>query len=91
MENSISLAFSSEWIFSEGSDGDKMQVVYKKMTRDRAKSNVTKWNLIGEIQFKQVKNCLIFMKCNDWVCPDWTWTLFMVRNGIVVVWRERFA
>ena len=91
MENSISLAFSSKWIFSEGSNGDKMQVVYKKMTRDRAKSNVTKWNLIGEIQFKQVKNCLIFTKCNDWVCPDWTWTLFMVRNGIVVVWRERFA
>ena len=34
---------------------DKMQVVYKKMTRDRAKSNVSKWNLIGGIRFKQVK------------------------------------
>ena len=33
---------------------DKMQVVYKKMTRDRAKSNVAKWNLIYGIQFEQV-------------------------------------
>ena len=40
---------------------DKMQVVYKKMTRDRAKSNVAKWNLMGGIQFKHVKNCLMFM------------------------------
>ena len=40
---------------------DKMQVVYKKMTRDSAKSNVTKWNLIGAIQFKYVKNCQMFM------------------------------
>ena len=40
---------------------DKMQVVYKKMTRDRAKSNVSKWNLIGGIRFKQVKNWLMFM------------------------------
>ena len=28
------------------------------MTRDRAKSNVAKWNLIGGIQFKHVKYCL---------------------------------
>ena len=40
---------------------DKMQVVYKKMTRDRAKSNVAKWNLMGGMQFKHVKNCLMFM------------------------------
>ena len=33
---------------------DKMQVVYKKMTRDRAKSNVAKWNLIYGIQFEHV-------------------------------------
>ena len=40
---------------------DTMQVVYKKMTRDRAKSNVAKWNLIGGIQFKHMKNYLMFM------------------------------
>ena len=40
---------------------DKMQVVYKEMTCHGAKSNVAIWNLIGGIQFKHVKNCLIFM------------------------------
>ena len=35
-----------------------MQVVYKEMTSDRAKFNLAKWNLIGGIQFKHVKNCL---------------------------------
>ena len=40
---------------------DKMQVVYKKMTRDGAKSNVAKWNLFSGIQFKHVKNCLLFI------------------------------
>ena len=30
---------------------DEMQVVYKEMTRDGAKSNLAKWNLIGEIKF----------------------------------------
>ena len=40
---------------------DQMQVVYKEMTRDRAKLNVAKWNLIGGIQLKHVKNCLKFM------------------------------
>ena len=48
-----------------------MQVVYEEMKRDGAKSNLAKWNLIGGIQFKQVKNCLTLM-CNDWVCSDWT-------------------
>ena len=66
MENSISVAFSSMGIFLVGFDSavrirDRMQVVYQKMTRDRAKSNVAKWNLIGGIQFKNVKNCLMFM------------------------------
>ena len=66
MENSISVAFSSMLIFFSGLDNTvrmryKMQVVYKKMTRDRAKSNVSKWNLIGGIRFKQVKNWLMFM------------------------------
>ena len=32
-----------------------MQVVYKEMTCDGAKSNLEIWNLIVEIQFKQVK------------------------------------
>ena len=55
---------------------DKMHVVYKKMTRDRAKSNVAKWNLIGGIQFKHVRNRLMFMQCNDWVCSDWVFLDF---------------
>ena len=38
-----------------------MLVVYKEMKRDGAKSNLAKWNLIGEIKFKHVKNCLMFM------------------------------
>ena len=37
-----------------------MQVVYQEMTHGGAKSNVAKWNLIGGIQFKHVKNCLMF-------------------------------
>ena len=40
---------------------DKMQVLYKEMTRDEAKSNVAKWNLIGGVQFKHVKHCLMFI------------------------------
>ena len=40
---------------------DKMQVVYKKMTGDGAKSNMAKWNLFSGIQFKHVKNCLLFI------------------------------
>ena len=53
-------------IFSVGSDNavrirDEMRVVYKKLTHDRAKFDAAKWNLIGEIQFKHVKNCLMFM------------------------------
>ena len=62
---------------------DRMQVVYQKMTRDRAKSNVAKWNLIGGIQFKNVKNCLMFMYCNDGVCSDWTLdVVFMIRDEL---------
>ena len=40
---------------------DQMQVVYKEVTRDGAKFNVAKWNLIDGIQFEHVKNCLMFM------------------------------
>ena len=40
---------------------DKMQVAIKEMTCDGAKSNVAKYNLIGRIQFKHLKNCLMFM------------------------------
>lgn len=62
---------------------DKMQIVYKEMACDMARSNVTKWNLIGRIHFKQVNNCLMFMKCNDWVCRNWTLDdVFIVRDGI---------
>ena len=45
------------------------------MKSDGAKSNLAKWNFTGGIQFKHVKNYLMFM-CNDWVCSDWTMTLF---------------
>ena len=38
-----------------------MQVVYKEITSGGAKSIVEKWNLISEIQFKEVKNCLTVM------------------------------
>ena len=66
---------------------DRMQVVYKESACDGAKSNVAKWNLIDRIQFKHVKNCLMFMKCNDWVCSDWTLdVVFMVRGVMEVVW-----
>ena len=58
---------------------DKMQVLYKEMTRDEAKSNVAKWNLIGGVQFKHVKHCLMFIQCNDQACSDWTLdVVFMV-------------
>ena len=57
------------------------------MTRDEANSNMAKWNVMGGIQFKLVKNCLMFMKCNDWVCSDWTLdVVFMVRDVMEVVW-----
>ena len=62
---------------------DRMQVVYKESACDGAKSNVAKLNLIDRIQFKHVKNCLMFMKCNDWVCSDWTLdVVFMVRDAM---------
>ena len=62
---------------------DRMQVVYKESACDGAKSNVAKWNLIDRIQFKHVKNCLMLMKCNDWVCSDWTLdVVFMVRDAM---------
>ena len=36
-------------------------VLYSEITRDGAKSNVAKWNLIGGVQFKKVKHCLMFI------------------------------
>ena len=39
----------------------KCRFFYKEMTRDGAKSNLVKWNLIGRIQFKHVKNYLMLM------------------------------
>ena len=38
-----------------------MKVIYKEMTCNGEKSNLAKWNLIGGIQFKHVKNCLMLM------------------------------
>ena len=66
MENSPSVAFRSFKSFSVGLDitvriCDETQVVYKEMTRNGAKANVTKWNLIGGIQFAHVKDCLMVM------------------------------
>ena len=65
---------------------DKMQVAYKEMTHDRAKSKGAKWNLIGEVQFKHMKNCIVFMSCNDWVCSDWILNIIsMVLDRMWVV------
>ena len=36
-------------------------IFYKEMGCDGVKSNVAKWNLIGRIQFKHMKHCLMFM------------------------------
>ena len=67
---------------------NKMQVVYKEMACDGAKSNLAKWNLIGAIPFKHLKNCLMFMWYNDKVCSDWTLdVVFIVRDGMSVVWH----
>ena len=66
---------------------DKMQVVYKEMACDRARSNMEKWDLIDRIQFKYMKNCPMFMQSNDLVCSDWTLdVVFTVRDGMSVVW-----
>ena len=61
---------------------DKMQVVYKEMTCDGAKSGGAKQNLIGGVQFQHVKNYPMFIQCNDWECPDWTLDIFMIRDGM---------
>ena len=34
-------------------------------------------NLVDGIQFKHVKNCLMFTQCNDWVYSNGLWTLFL--------------
>ena len=34
-------------------------------------------NLVDGIQFKHVKNRLMFTYCNDWVCSNGLWTLFL--------------
>ena len=58
---------------------DKRQVLCKEMTSDEAKSNVAKWNMIGGVQLKHVKHCLMFIECNDQACYDWTLdVVFMV-------------
>ena len=49
-----------------------MQFDYREMKQNGAKSNLAKWNLIGGRQFKHVKNCPVFIYCNDWVCSDRT-------------------
>ena len=57
------------------------------MACDRVKSNVSKWNSIGRIHFKHMKNCQMFMSCNVWVCSEWTLdVVFIVRDGTSVVW-----
>ena len=66
MKTSLSEAFGPMWFFSVWLNDalrrrDEMQVVYKEITSGGAKSIVEKWNLISEIQFKQVKNCLTVM------------------------------
>ena len=60
ISNKISCEFFSVVLSNAIRIRDKMRVV-KEMTRDGAKSNMAKWNLIGRTQFKHVKNCLMFM------------------------------
>ena len=60
-----------------------MQVVYEEMTHNGEKSYLAKLNLIDGIQFRHVKNYLMFMWCNDWVCSDWTLdVVFLVHDGM---------
>ena len=60
-----------------------MQVVYEEMTHNGEKSYLAKLNLIDGIQFRHVKNCLMFIWYNDWVCSDWTLdVVFLVRDGM---------
>ena len=69
---------------------DKMQILHKETACDGAKSNVAKWNLISRIQFKRVKNCLMFMHCNDWICFDWTLdVVFVVHDSLACVLQEK--
>ena len=63
MKSLQSVAFSVnffQWGWTMRTEYMIMLVVYKEMKRDGAKSNLAKWNLIGEIKFKHVKNCLMF-------------------------------
>ena len=63
MKSLLSVAFSVnffQWDWTMRTEYMIMLVVYKEMKRDGAKSNLAKWNLIGEIKFKHVKNCLMF-------------------------------
>ena len=63
MKSSLSVAFSVnffQWGWTTRLEYVIMLVVYKEMKRDGAKSNLAKWNLIGEIKFKHMKNCLMF-------------------------------
>ena len=39
----------------------KCRFFYMEMVRDGAKSYLTRWNLIGGIQSKHMKNCLMSM------------------------------
>lgn len=57
---------SSMWNFSQGLDNvvrkcDKLQIFCKEMTLNGTKANCAKWKLIGGIQIKLVKTCLVFM------------------------------
>ena len=62
---------------------DKMQVVYKEMTCDGPKSAVAKWNFVGGIPFKHMKNYPLCMYSNDLVCSDGTLeVVFMVHDGM---------
>ena len=60
---------------------DKRQVLYKEMTSDEAKSNVAKWNMIGGVQLKHVKHCLMFIECNDQAYSDWTLDVVIVKKS----------
>ena len=51
-----------------------MQVVYEEMTHNGEKSYLAKLNLIDGIQFRHVKNCLMFMfnvQIGLWMLFSW--------------------
>ena len=66
----------------------RMQVVYKEIACDEGKSIKAKWNLIGIVQFKHMKNCLK-LTCSamiGYVLIRLWMFFFIVCNHMQVFW-----